>query len=319
MSDPYATLGVSRTASEAEIKKAYRKLAKQYHPDTNQNTPKAAEKFAAITTAYDLLSDKTKRAQFDRGEIDAQGNPKMPFGAGAGGTGPFGAGGPFGGASPFGGRGGASHFEVNGETVDIGDLFGGMFGGGRARGASPFGGARQQAAPKGETVHYRLSVNFEDAASLKPQRITLGDGKAIDLKLPAGVESGTQMRLAGKGQPGPGGPGDAVVTIDIGAHRFFTRDGDHVRLDLPITLDEAVNGGSVKVPTVDGAVMLNIPPATASGTVMRLRAKGFTGKSGARGDQLVRLLIDLPNDDAELRAFAARWRDSRSVRAGLGV
>jgi DnaJ-class molecular chaperone len=172
----------------------------------------------------------------------------------------------------------------------------------------------------GMPVTYSLRVPFEDAAALKAQRITLADGKTIDLKLRAGVESGTQMRLAGKGEPGPGGPGDAIVTIDIQPHRFFKRDGDNVLLDLPVTLKEAIEGGKVKVPTVDGAVMLNVPAGSNSGRVLRLKGKGFHHKTGDRGDQLVTLMIDVPADDAELRTFLESWGGGdRNPRAALGV
>ncbi len=316
MADPYTTLGVSKGASEADIKKAYRKLAKELHPDTNRDNPKAAERFSLVTGAYDLLSDKAKRGQFDRGEIDENGQPRSPFGTGGGGN-PFG-----GGSNPFGGgfQGGQG-----GQSFDMGDIFEGLFGGsggGRGRagpGGSPFGAGRQQAAPKGANVNYRLNVSFEDAATLKPQRITLQDGKTIDLKLSAGVESGTQMKLTGKGQAGPGGAGDAIVTIEISKHRFFIRDGDHVRIDLPITLGEAVKGGAVKVPTVEGAVMLNVPKGSTSGKTLRLKERGFSGKGGKRGDQLVTLLIDLPASDAALEAFVEGWSDGRNPREGLGV
>ncbi|WP_156447995.1 J domain-containing protein, partial [Sphingobium sp. CCH11-B1] len=199
MADPYSTLGVARGASETDIKSAYRKLAKELHPDRNKDNPKAAEKFSAVTNAYDLLSDKDKRARFDRGEIDGDGNPTAPFGFGGGGGG---AGGGFRG-QPGGG------FDAGG--ADFGDIFEGLFGGaGRRAGGGGFGGFGRQAPPsKGANVAYRLAVQFVDAATLAPQRITLQDGKTIDLKLPAGVESGTQMRLTGKGQAGPGGAGDA--------------------------------------------------------------------------------------------------------------
>jgi DnaJ-class molecular chaperone len=307
MADPYTTLGVARGASEAEIKKAYRKLAKELHPDTNQNNPKAADRFAQVTNAYDLLSDTAKRGSFDRGEIDENGQPKSPFGGG---------GNPFGGGGGFRGGGAA-------EGIDLGDMFEGLFGGGRSRGAGGgfggFGGGARQAAPRGANSAYRLRVPFEEAASLKPQRITLQDGKTIDLKLPNGVDSGTQMKLGGKGEPGPGGAGDAIVTIDVAKHRFFTREADNVRLDLPITLPEAVKGGPVKVPTVDGAVMLKIPAGATSGQVMRLKEKGFTAKDGKRGDQLVTLMIDLPTGDAALNDFVDGWTDQRNPRNTLGV
>ena len=307
MADPYSTLGVARGASEAEIKSAYRKLAKELHPDRNKDNPKAAEKFSAVSSAYDLLSDKDKRARFDRGEIDGEGNPTAPFGFGGNGGG-------------FRGRPGqGGGFQAEG--ADFGDIFEGLFGGGGARrGGGGFGGFGRQAPPqRGANVSYRLAVAFVDAATLAPQRITLQDGKTIDLKLPAGVETGTQMRLSGKGQQGPAGAGDAIVTIEVKPHPFFTRDGDNVLLDLPITLDEAVKGGKVKVPTVDGPVMLGVPAGTSSGKTLRLRGKGFTAKGGERGDQLVTLQVDVPADDPAIRALVESWQDSRAVRAHLGV
>jgi DnaJ-class molecular chaperone len=307
MADPYSTLGVAKSASEAEIKSAYRKLAKELHPDKNKDNPKASEKFSDVTRAYDLLSDKTKRGQYDRGEIDADGNPAMPFGYGGGGFrgDPRGQGG-------FGGG-------FGGEGADFGDIFDGLFGG--RGGGGGFGGFGGRSAPpqKGANVAYRLAVSFIDAATQAMQRITLADGKTIDLKLPAGVETGTQMRLAGKGQPGPGGSGDGIVTISVGDHPFFVREGGNIRLDLPVTLNEAVAGAKVKVPTVDGPVMLSIPAGSTSGKVMRLKGKGFSQKGGGRGDQLVRLMVDLPAGDSALEAFVAGWTDARAVRADLGV
>jgi DnaJ-class molecular chaperone len=168
-------------------------------------------------------------------------------------------------------------------------------------------------------VAYRLVVPFVDAATRAPQRITLRDGKTIDLKLPAGVEHGQQMRLAGKGEPGAGGAGDAIVTIEISAHAVFERDGDNIRVEVPITLDEAVGGAKIKVPTVDGAVMLTVAPGTTGGKTLRLKGKGFSRKDGERGDQLVTLQIDLPPDDADLRQRLEGWRDTRNPRARLGV
>ncbi len=314
--DPYATLGVSRTASEKDIKSAYRKLAKELHPDRNTDNPKAAERFSDVTKAYDLLSDKDKRARFDRGEIDADGNPAMPFGGGFGGGGA----GFDGGYRRNAGAGGfsARDFEgLGGEEVDLGDIFEGLFG--RGGGGGGFGGRRQAPPRRGANVSYRLKVPFVDAAALKPQRIALGDGGTIDLKLPAGVEDGTQMRLKGKGQPGAGGPGDALVTVQIEPHPFFTREGADVRLELPITLDEAVNGAKVKAPTVDGPVMLTVAAGSGSGKVLRLKGKGFSKKGGGRGDQLVTLEIQLPDDMKELAGRLEGWSDRGSPRSHLGV
>jgi DnaJ-class molecular chaperone len=172
---------------------------------------------------------------------------------------------------------------------------------------------------KGADVAYRLEVTFEDAARLAGQRVKLSSGKTLDIKLPAGVEDGARIRLAGQGQAGPGGHGDAIVTISLKAHRFFRREGDNIRLDLPVTLDEAVLGAKVKVPTVDGTVMLSVPKGSTSGKVLRLKGKGFTTKGGQRGDQLVTLMIDLPAEDRGLSGFVEGWKDSRNVRAGLGV
>jgi len=315
--DLYQRLGLKRGASEAEIKKAYRSLAKQLHPDRNKDNPKAAERFAQVTSAYDLLSDKDKRARYDRGEIDEDGNPKMPFGGGFGGYSP-GTGGPQPGAQGF------ENFNFGGaETADLSDLFEGLFGGAtgaRSRGG-PFGGFRQRAAPpqKGADVAYRLKIPFEDAVALKPQRITLADGKTIDLKLPQGVEDGTRIRLSGKGEEGPGGRGDAIVTIEIAPHRFFTREGTNIRLELPVTLKEAVLGAKVKVPTPEGAVMLTVPKGTTSGKVLRLKGRGFAGKDGKRGDQLVTIEVDVPSDDQELQRFAESWHGGGNPRASLGV
>ncbi len=316
MADPYATLGVSRGATEKDIKSAYRKLAKELHPDRNKDNPKAAERFSEVTKAYDLLSDKDKRARFDRGEIDADGNPAMPFGGGFRSSG-FRHAGPGNGPSAHDFQG----FGV-GDDIDLGDIFEGLFGGmGGARSAGPgdFGSRRQAPPQRGANVTYRLKVPFADAATLRPQRVGLADGSTVDLKLPVGVEDGTQMRLKGKGQPGPGGAGDALVKIEIEPHPFFVRDGDDVRLELPVTLDEAVRGAKVKVPTVDGPVMLTVAPGSGSGKVLRLKGKGFSKKGGGRGDQLVTLEIQLPEDLADLAGRLEGWRDTTQVRNRLGV
>ncbi len=319
--DLYQRLGVQRGASEADIKKAYRSLAKQLHPDRNADNPQAAKRFGEITQAYDLLSDKDKRARYDRGEIDEDGNPKMPFGGGG-----F-PGGGFSGGGPRPGGPGFENFDFGGggaEGVDLSDLFEGLFGG--RGGARPgagggFSGFRQRArAPqKGADVAYRLQIPFVDAVALKPQRVTLADGKTIDVKLPKGIDSGTKIRLAGKGQEGPGGRGDAIVSVEVAPHPFFTRDGKHIRLTLPVTLKEAVLGAKVKVPTAEGPVMVTIPKGSTSGKVLRLKGRGFTGKDGKRGDQLVTVAVDLPADDSALQKFAEGWNGGGNPRSGLGV
>ena len=261
----------------------------------------------------------------------------MPFGFGAGGArtgrsqgggggfGGFGgrAGGdPFGGAQtrdPFGG-GGAGGFDTD-------DLLNELFGRGRARGPAggpQGGGFRYQEAPraqpKGADVLYKLGVEFTDAAELRPQRVTLRSGKTIEVKLPAGFDAGQTLKLTGQGEDGPGGKGDARIELSIKPHRHFRKDGDDIRIDLPVRLEEAVLGAKVKVPTTSGDVMLTIPKATNGGTVLRLKGKGFSKKGGGRGDQLVTVEIAIPKDDAELEAFVRGWEADRQrdPRAGLG-
>ncbi len=306
MADPYSILGVSKGADEKAIKSAYRKLAKELHPDKNKDNPKASERFSDVTRAYDLLSDAQKRGQYDRGEIDENGQPR------------FAGGNPFGGGGYSSGGPGGANFDFGSGGIDLGDIFDGLFGGGG--GARPGAGPRPQQAPppKGANIAYEHLVSFTDAATLAPQRITLRDGKTVEFKLSKGVVAGQQIRIPGKGQPGPGGNGDAMVTLKIGKHPHLVRDGDHIRIDLPISLKEAVNGGKVKVPTVDGPVMLTVPPRTNSGATLRIKGRGFTTKAGERGDQLVTLMIHLPNDPAELAKLGACLSDE-AVRADMGV
>jgi DnaJ-class molecular chaperone len=306
MADPYSILGVSKGADEKAIKSAYRKLAKELHPDKNKDNPKASERFSDVTRAYDLLSDPQKRGQYDRGEIDENGQPR------------FAGGNPFGGGGYSSGGPGGANFDFGSGGIDLGDIFDGLFGGGG--GPRPGAGPRPQQAPppKGANIAYEHLVSFTDAATLAPQRITLRDGKTVEFKLSKGVVAGQQIRIPGKGQPGPGGNGDAMVTLKIGKHPHLVRDGDHIRIDLPISLKEAVNGGKVKVPTVDGPVMLTVPPRTNSGATLRIKGRGFTTKAGERGDQLVTLMIHLPNDPAELAKLGACLSDE-AVRADMGV
>ena len=247
----------------------------------------------------------------------------MPFGFG--GAGPRGGGG--GGPDFRGPNGEPFEFTGGGEAGDLSDLFEGLFSGmGRGRksgsGGGPFSGfGRRPAAPqKGADVAYRLEVPFEEAAALKEQRVTLSSGKTLDIKLPPGVDEGAKIRLSGQGQAGPAGNGDALVTIAIKPHRFFKREGANIRLELPVSIDEAALGGKVRVPTVDGPVMLSVPKGSSSGKVLRLKGKGFSGKNGERGDQLVTLMVEVP-DDPDLAAFLEGWsgRGKTNPRAGLGV
>ena len=310
--DLYQRLGIARGASEAEVKKAYRSLAKQLHPDRNQDNPKAAERFNQVTQAYDILSDKEKRPRYDRGEIDEEGNPKFAgFGGGGGGGG---------GARP--GPGGGFEGFDQAATADLSDLFEGLFAGsrgGRRAGPGGFGNRGRVPPQKGADVQYRLKVPFLDAATLKPQRVALAGGKTIDVKLPNGVEEGSKIRLAGQGQTGPGGTGDAIIAIEIAPHPHFSRDGKDIRLSLPISLTEAVLGAKIKAPTPEGPVMLTVPKGASSGKVLRLKGRGFTDKAGKRGDLLVTLAIELPADDEPLQSFVESWDGGGNPRAGLGV
>lgn len=287
MADLYSVLDVPRTADAATIKRAYRKLAKQLHPDQRPDDSKAAERFKQVTAAYDILSDAEKRGQYDRGEIDSDGNPKMPEGFGGFRGGPFGA----------GARGGQG-FEFEG---DPSDLFSELFGRGRGGGGG-FGGFRQPPA-KGADVSYRLAIPFADAALAKPQRITLQSGRTVDLNIPKGTADGDKLRLAGQGNAGPGGNGDAIVQISIRPDARFTRDGDDVRTDLSVPLATAVLGGKQRLATLEGEVMATVQPETSSGKVLRLRGKGWTRKDGTRGDLLARVLVEVPAGDTALADF----------------
>jgi DnaJ-class molecular chaperone len=303
MRNPYDVLGVSRQASEADIKKAFRKLAKAHHPDRNKDDPKAKDKFAELNSAYEILGDAGKRAQFDRGEIDAEGKPKFQgfegFGGGAGGPRPedfsgfnFSAGGPFG-----GGRRGAS--------ADFGDdIFSTLFGEG-ARGAS---GGRRTRPRKGADLTATLTVTLEEIASEAKKRVSLSTGRDVDVMIPKGVSDGQTIRLRGLGEASPGGEaGDLMLTIKIAPHRLFSVEGSNLTAKLPIQIEEAVLGGTVRVPTLTGAVNMKIPPMTDSGRTFRLRGKGLPGKTG-HGDLMVTAEIRLPETPSEELADYARKR-----------
>ncbi|MEO0501592.1 MAG: DnaJ C-terminal domain-containing protein [Pseudomonadota bacterium] len=320
MADLYERLGVKRGADASAIKSAYRKLAKELHPDRNTDNPRAAERFSDATKAYDILSDKDTRAKYDRGEIDENGEPKMPFGfggAGRGGAGPRPGGAARGGG--FGGFGGGAQ-DFGGADDLLNELFGRRGGmGGGTQGDNPFGSGFQAPPAKGADVQYRLGVDFADAAELKPQRVTLRSGKTIEVKLPQGFEDGQTIKLTGQGEDGPGGKGNALITLNIKPHRQFRKDGDDIRIDLPVRLEEAVLGAKVRVPTTGGSVMLTIPKGTNGGTVMRLKGKGFSKKPSGRGDQLVTIEIAIPKGDADLEAFVKGWTADRArdPRAGF--
>ena len=307
MRDPYDVLGVPKSAGEADIKKAFRKLAKQYHPDRNANDPKAKDKFAEVNTAYEILGDADKRGQFDRGEIDADGKPRFQgfegFGAGgAGGREGFSFG--FGGGSPFG-RGGRGGGGGGGAEDIFSQLFGeAMRGGG--------GGGRARSA-RGEDIEAALTVSVEDIARDAKQRIVLPGGREVEVTLPPGVVEGQTIRLRGLGRAGAGGaePGDVLLTIRFAPQDRYTVEGSDLRLRWPVDLEDAVLGGKVRVTTPTGAVDMNVPPMTSSGRTFRLRGKGLP-KKGGHGDLFVTVEIRLPEgDDEDLAAYARKRRAAR--------
>jgi DnaJ-class molecular chaperone len=323
MRDPYEVLGVPRGASAAAIKSAYRKLAKKHHPDSNKNDPKSAARFSELNSANEIIGDESKRKQFDRGEIDAEGKPRFQGfpggdprarGAGPGGgfesrtfrTGGAGAGG-------FGGGG----FE---------DILNSMFSGGGARGARPGAGNTFEFDPGGIALDLDLSVamtvSLEESVNGAEKRVRLPTGKELNVRIPAGVTAGQQIRLKGQGETAAGHrPGDLLITVSIAPHPFFKVDGGDLRVDLPITLYEAVLGGKIRVPTLGNAVELSIPKNTSSGRTFRLKGKGLPKAAGAPGDLFVTARIMLPDgNDSELEALMQKWRDGHpyNPRSDLG-
>jgi DnaJ-class molecular chaperone len=305
MRNPYDVLGVARSANEAEIKKAFRKLAKTYHPDSNQNDPKAKDKFAEVNSAYEILGDADKRGQFDRGEIDAEGKPRFQGFEGFGGGRAEG----FGGGNPFGSRRSARGFGGDAGEDIFSSLFGEAF---RSAGAEGMrqGRARPQ---KGEDVSATLTVTLEEVAEEAKKRIRLSTGREVDVVIPKGVADGQVIRLRGLGQGAPGiEPGDVLLTIKIAPHERFTPDGSNLRLRLPIEIEEAILGGPVRIPTLTGAVSMNIPPKTDSGRTFRLRGKGLPSKAG-HGDLLATVEIKLPETvDEELMEYARKRRSAKA-------
>jgi DnaJ-class molecular chaperone len=312
MRDPYEVLGVPRGASAAAIKSAYRKLAKKHHPDSNSNDPKAAARFSEINSANEIIGDETKRKQFDRGEIDAEGKPRFQGFAG-GGDPRTRRGAPGGGFESYsfrsggGGAGGGGGFE---------DILNSMFGGAAARGGRSGGGGNTFEFDTGGLavdldVNVAMTVSLEEAAKGGQKRVRLPSGKEFNVKIPAGVTAGQQIRLKGQGETAPGHPtGDLLITISVAPHAFFKVDGSDLRVDLPITLYEAVLGGKVRVPTLGGAVELSIPKNTSSGRTFRLKGKGLP-KAGATGDLFVTTRVMLPDgNDAELEALMEKWRST---------
>lgn len=299
--DPYKELGVSRSASDDEIRKAFRKLAKQLHPDQNPGDKAAEERFKRVSGAFDIIGDAEKRKKFDRGEIDADGRETM---RGFGGGDPFGRGG-----AGFGGSGGGfggGGFNGQFEGADLNDILGEMFGG-RAGGGRGFGGPT-----KGADVRAKLDIDLEEAIQGARKRIAFSDGRTIDVTIPKGASEGQVMRLKGQGSPGRAGPGDALIELNIRPHPVFKREGETLVMDLPISVPDAVLGAKVEAPTPDGPVSLTVPKGSNSGSVLRLKGRGLVSPGGARGDLLARLVVTLPETvDEPLEKFAEKWRKDR--------
>ncbi|RXT50471.1 molecular chaperone DnaJ [Bosea sp. Tri-44] len=301
MRDPYQVLGVAKSADEAEIKKAYRRRAKDLHPDRNQGDPKAQERFSELNTAYEVLGDADKRKQFDRGEIDAEGKPRFAGfeGMGAGRRGTHQGGFEFnfdgGGGAPFG-RGGAD------PGFDPADIFGSLFGDAARRGGR--GRASQPQKPPEQS--FTLEVNLAEAVNGAMRRVKLPGGREVEVTIPEGVADGKVMRLRGLGQAHPltGEAGDVLMTIKVRPDPRFTVDGSNLRARVAVPLATAVLGGPIHVPTLGGAVEMNVPPLTGTARQFRLRGKGLPSeKKGERGDLFVSIDIEMPTEDAELTAL----------------
>jgi DnaJ-class molecular chaperone len=320
MKDPYEILGVPKTASEAEIKKAFRTLAKKHHPDKHAGDATAQKRFQEISGAYDILGDKEKRAQYDAGAIGPDGNPRgfdpraggfrqgHPFGSGFGGFG--GGGGP--GAREF-------HFSFDDGTAAGGaagfeDIFADLMGG-RAR------GSRSPRQSRGEDFSAAVTVSFDEAAAGGTRRVVLQNGEQIDVKIPVGVKDGQTIRVKGRGGAGQAGGanGDILLTISVAPHPTMTRDGNDIRMDLPVTLKEAILGGKVPVPTLTGTVSLSVPPNSNTGTTLRLKGKGIAAHGATTaGDLYVRLVVSLPDQpDEALKAFVSGWPANYDPRAKI--
>jgi DnaJ-class molecular chaperone len=313
MRDPYQVLGVSRTASPEEIKKAYHTLAKTHHPDLKPGDAKHEERFKEISTAYSLLSDADKRGRYDRGEIDATGAERGPRGFHGGNGGGFQNGGR--------GRGFPRDEPEDGSFTFSEDFFSDIFGRRRA----PSGNAGPGFKAKGTDIAYSVNVSFVEAAQGTKRRISLSNGKSLEVAIPPGTEDQQKLRLKGQGLPGLGGgaAGDAIIEVLVEAHAFFTRQDSDIHVEVPVTLYEAVLGASIRVPTVGGAVTLKIPPGSNTGSVLRLRGRGLISqKTKQTGDQYVKLKVVLPDPpDSELARLIEVWAKNRSydVRKKAGL
>ncbi|MCC9625803.1 DnaJ domain-containing protein [Thalassospira sp. MA62] len=314
MQDPYKTLGVSKTASQDEIKKAYRKLARELHPDVNPGDTKIEERFKKVSSAYHLLGDAERRKKFDNGEIDAEGNETHPFARGGGRSSSY----------RSSSAGGADPFGFSGANAE--DIFDEIFGNGaRGRGGrggggfGGFGGQREPQKVKGPNISYELSLDFAEAITGATKRINLASGKSLEVRIPPGSENEQTLRLKGQGMAGMNGgePGDALIKLHVHPDRTFRREGNDIHCDLPISLAEAVLGGSIEVPTVDGKVSMKLPANANSGTKLRLRGKGAPYDRGKkRGDQYVHLTVKLPDErDPELVEFVKNWSEKHPYKA----
>jgi DnaJ-class molecular chaperone len=301
--DPYQELGVSRGASADEVRKAFRKLAKAHHPDTNPHNKAAEERFKQVSAAFDILGDVEKRKKFDAGEIDADGRETFRG---------FGGGGGQGGGNPFGGGGGRQ--QEGFEHVDLSDLFGDILGRGRG-GGGPTGGFGGGFSSRGSDVKAKLEVELEDVIHGGKKRISFSDGRTIDVSIPKGAEEGQTLRLKGQGAPGRAGPGDALIEIALRPHTIYRREGDSLIMDLPVSIPDAVLGGKVQAPTPDGPVMVTVPKGANLGQSLRLKGRGLSDSRGKRGDLIARLAPMLPDTpDPELEAFAEKWRKERPYK-----
>jgi len=299
VSDLYNVLGLKRGASDDEIRSAYRKLAKELHPDRNPGDKKAEDRFKQVSSAYEILKDKDKRAAYDRGEIDENGRERFHAGFGGGGFGDGGFAGARGFGDGFGGGRRGFRYQTRtgpGGPTDFGgfeDILSSVFGGGR-------GGFGFEGAGAGSDTRYEITLDFLDAARGGKQRLTLADGDTIDVAVPPGIEDGQSLRLKGRGRGG----GDALLTIKVRPHPRFRRDGRDIHVDAEVPLAIAITGGKVEVPTIDGEVALTVPEGTSSGRTLRLKNRGIrSGKGDDRGDQYVRVMITLPSDPSALAAL----------------